>query len=233
MKTIIGLLGEVNDEYKAGLKRAYTAAVEKAGGLPVLLPYTNDTATMDEWIALCDGFIFTGGADVECIHYGQTKQTDIGRIQKYRDEFELKMFEKIYATEKPIMGICRGMQLINVALGGTLYQDIPSMVDTEIIHDGKREKVLPMHEVAIVDDTPLSALIEKTRMQANSFHHQAVDRLADALLPMAYADDKLLEAYYAPKKAYLRAFQWHPERLSETDEDNARIFTDFIRACKK
>ena len=124
------------------------------------------------------------------------------------------------------------MQLINVALGGTLYQDIPSMLQTKIVHGQTQEKQLSSHEIFLTANAPLSKLINKSCIQVNSIHHQAVACLADALAPMAYAQDGLIEAYYAPNKTYLRAYQWHPERLIDQDEDNALIFIDFIQACQ-
>ena len=132
---------------------------------------------------------------------------------------------------KPLLGICRGAQLINVALGGSLYQDIPSEYKTEIAHRQGEEKMEYSHSVTVLENTPLAALVGEGELPANSFHHQAAKRLGNGLLPMAYAADGIVEAMYFPAHTYLRAYQWHPERLCERDEKNKALFSEFITAC--
>jgi putative glutamine amidotransferase len=134
-------------------------------------------------------------------------------------------------TEKPVLGICRGAQLINIALGGTLYQDLPTELPTEISHRQTEPKFSPAHSVKILADTPLYDLVQKDRMTANSFHHQAVKTLGKGLELMALADDGVVEAFYLPGERYLRAYQWHPERLFAIDSDNRLLFEDFTAHC--
>ena len=235
MKPIIGLLGEVDDARASLVNYAYINAVEGSGGVPMLLPYTDNADTMREYIALCDGFIFTGGADIAPERYGEALSPACGSIQKYRDEFELAMFREVYnKTKKPILAICRGIQLVNVALGGTLYQDIPSEIPSEIQHRQLEPKDAPSHSVTVAFDTPLSQIVGgEKRITANSFHHQAIKTLGRGLSVMALADDGIIEAVYADGERYMRAYQWHPERLCNTDINNRRIFDDFIASCKK
>ena len=130
------------------------------------------------------------------------------------------------------MGICRGIQLINVALGGTLYQDIATECPSEISHQQSEPKTLPSHEVKIISDTPLMELICKKRMIANSFHHQAIKALGEGLLVTAYSRDGIIEAIYYNGESYIRGYQWHPELLY-TNAENKAIFDNFIKYCKK
>lgn len=232
MIPVIGILSEINDERTLVLNRQYIKPLEELGALPLVLPSVDSPEIIDEFTKLCDGFLFTGGKDVEPLRYGEQVSAECGVIQKYRDSLELSVFESALKTGKPILGICRGSQLINVALGGSLYQDIPSEIPSEISHRQTEGKFAPSHSVKIVKDTPLHALIGADEMAANSFHHQAIKLLGGGLEAMAYAPDGIIEAIYYTDERYLRAYQWHPERLYGTDEYNSLIFRDFIEAAK-
>lgn len=232
MQPIIGMFTEINNEKDTRIQYQYAKILEDGGGLPILFPYTEKEATLEKFIAFCDGFVFTGGADVNPNRYGEEKKPTCGEIQYYRDEVEFAAFKKVIQTAKPILAICRGMQLVNVALGGTLFQDLDSERPSDMLHRDKAQKYELSHDVQILENTPLSTLIKAPRMQANSFHHQAVKRLAQGLEIMAVADDGVIEAVYAPDRTFLRAYQWHPERLAEKDKQNALIFEEFVEACR-
>jgi len=231
IKPIIGILAEIDTELNARVQYTYVSAIEKSGGLPLLLPNVNETEALERFAYICDGFFFTGGADVNPLRYGEQPKAACGEIQLQRDELEFKVFEKVICTQKPILAICRGAQLVNVALGGTLYQDIPSEINTDISHRQSEPKTSPSHEVRVLDGTPLSELMNKERIKANSFHHQAVKTLGKGLEIMALANDDIIEAFYLSGQRYLRAYQWHPERLCDNDTHNRLIFDDFIKNC--
>ena len=233
MKPVIGMLSVVNENKIASVAHTYADAIEAAGGLPLLLPYVTLDETFAEFAARCDGFLFTGGADLDPKHYGEQTKPTCGTIQPYRDELELRAFEKIFATGKPIMGICRGVQTINVALGGTLYQDIPTEVETAMVHQQTQGQFEFSHSVNVLPATPLHGLVGTDRMCANSFHHQSIKDLGRGLKLAALADDGVVEAVYLEGDRYLRAYQWHPERLWRGSEQNKVLFDDFIAACKK
>ena len=222
-------LGE-NSTYYEKRERIYVSAVEKSGGVPLVLPYC-DGAELDRFVEECDGFFFTGGADVAPERYGEARSDACGEVEMKRDDLEFRAFEKIIKTEKPILAICRGMQLINVALGGTLYQDIPSEIKTEILHRQTEPLLEISHEVSVLPNTPLFDLVGKNRVAANSFHHQCIKSFGKGLLPMAKADDGIVEAVYLDGARYLRAYQWHPERICDRNRENRLIFDDFIKAC--
>ena len=233
MRPIIGILAEIDGERNTKVQYTYVSAIEKAGGLPLLLPYVTDFESFGRFAKICDGFFFTGGADIEPRRYGEETKTYCGPVSYFRDEVEFKAFNEIIKTDKPILAVCRGAQLVNVALGGTLYQDIPSETDTPILHRQTADKDKPSHRVNILNDTPLFSLIGKEEMLANSFHHQAIKKLGEGLKVMATADDGIIEAVYHTEKSYLMAYQWHPERLCNNDLCNYLIFLDFIKACSK
>ena len=233
MKPIIGVLSAIDDEYVLTMPGAYATAIEKSGGLPLILPYIEDEAALRDFVALCDGFCFTGGVDILPARYGEATSPACGTVQEHRDVLELRVFDLILPTGKPLFGICRGAQVFNVALGGTLYQDLPSERPSNIAHRQTEEKFSPSHEVCVLPDTPLHALVGTERITANSFHHQAVKTLGKDLVPMACADDGVIEGFYHATHPYLRAYQWHPERLCDTNAHNRLVFEDFIKHCGK
>ena len=230
---IIGLLAAIDDEATATLLSPYATAIESAGGLPLLLPYTERADTVARFVTLCDGFFFTGGVDIHPSRYGQAVSPACGDVQALRDTLEFAVWEQVLPTGKPILGVCRGAQLINVALGGTLYQDVPTERPSDIAHRQTEGKFEYSHDVVIVEDTPLHRLCGQSRMRGNSFHHQAIRTLGQGLEVMAHAEDGVIEAVWLPSHPYLRAYQWHPERLYRKDEYNRTLFDEFISASKK
>lgn len=232
MKPIIGVFAEVDEEKKSGVMAPYISAIEKSGGIPMLLPYVESDETLESFMEICQGFFFTGGADIHPMRYGEEMKETCGELQVHRDDLEFRAFEMVMRTGKPILAICRGAQLINIALGGSLYQDLPSELPTHISHRQTEPKFSPAHSVNVLADTPLWNLMQKERMTANSFHHQAVKELGRGLTLAALADDGIVEAFWMESHPYLRAYQWHPERLFEIDADNRLIFADFVGACR-
>lgn len=232
MRPIIGVLAEIDSELNTRVKNTYIHAIEKSGGIPILFPFVDEDKTIERLVDICDGFFFTGGADIDPKRYEEEAGENIGDIQKHRDEFEFHVFQKVIKTSKPILAICRGAQLVNVVLGGTLYQDIPSEVQTRISHRQSEPDFSPSHDVRIISNTPLYEMMKTEQMKANSFHHQAIKTLGIGLEIMAIAEDGIIEAVYSSGRQYVRAYQWHPERLFEIDTQNRMIFEDFILACK-
>ncbi len=232
MKPVIGLFVSIDNERTTSVFDAYVRSVELAGGAPMIIPCVEDGETLDALIDICDGFIFTGGVDIDPCHYGEQIIDACGEIHAYRDSLELSAFPKIFNTGKPIMGICRGSQLINVALGGTLYQDIPSQLEGCMQHKQTEPKFSYSHDVTVLKDTPLYSLLGTERIKANTFHHQAIKTLGQGLQVMAKADDGIIEAIYLPGDRYLRAYQWHPERLHAADEYHRAIFRELIEESK-
>ena len=227
---VIGILPCKMNSDISEIRHSYTRATEMCGGVPLMLPYTRERSVIYEFTEICDGFLFTGGVDVEPSRYGQKTVGKGIELSPMRDEFELSLFSLIYKTKKPILAICRGIQLVNVCLGGTLYQDIESEIDCALKHSLPSQKFA--HTVKIVKGTPLYQLAKREFIKVNSAHHQAIATLGHSLAVMATAPDGIIEAVYSTSYPYLRAYQWHPERTTSHDLCSKAIFWDFIKNCK-
>lgn len=233
MMPLIGIFADVDEKINNHLPNPYVHAIERAGGMPLHLPYVTGEGAVAEFIALCDGFFFTGGVDVDPALYGAEKHEKCGELHPLRDSLEKMAFEKALASGKPILGVCRGAQFINVMLGGALYQDIPTECPSDIRHVQGAAWDTHGHAVSVVAGTPLADLIGAGEHPANSFHHQAICTLGAGLAVMATAADGTVEAVWLPSHPYLRAYQWHPERLVDTDAAQASIMRDFILAAEQ
>lgn len=233
MKAIIGITIDTADDRSLSTPGAYMTAVERSGGVPVIIPYCENDETIKSIVDVCDGFVFSGGADIAPARYGEEAVAECGRAELLRDELELRLFDEIVKAKKPLLAICRGCQFINVALGGTLWQDIPSQLSREIIHTQAEPKFAHSHFVNVKEGSFLHDMMGVGRIRANSFHHQAIKALGDGLEVVATADDGVIEAVYYTGDQYIRGYQWHPERICEIDEYHQRIFDELIMYCKK
>lgn len=203
---------------------AYFTSIWKAGGLPSFVAYTDDPAVLDEYVASYDGFLFAGGVDVDPKYYGETVAFDSVEINPVRDSFELALFKKVYASGKPILGICRGIQLLNVALGGSLYQHIEG-------HSQSAGRGVRTQKTTILPGNRLSDILGgRSELDVNSFHHQAVKTLAPGLVAAAYSADGICEGVSLPDYRYFIGVQWHPELLE--GDDSAALFKSFVESCK-
>ena len=232
-KPVIGVFAVVEDDGTHKIFKEYVESLDAAGGLPLIATYTDDNDSIEQLIELCDGFCFTGGVDIHPSYYGEAMRPECGEVQAKRDSFEMRALRAVLASGKPVMGICRGAQVVNVALGGALYQDIPSQLGEAFPHKQAEARLEHSHYVNVLGDTPLAKLLGEGRVRINSFHHQAIKRLGDGLAVMALADDGVVEAAYGTGEQYIRLYQWHPERLTHSDECERELFTDFICACRQ
>jgi len=234
MKPIIGVMPLWDDEKDSlWMLPGYLDGITEAGGLPVILPFTDRTDEIEQLADMCDGFLLTGGHDVSTELYGEAPIGDLVKRCLKRDIME-KVFLKIAIdNDKPVLGICRGIQFINVALGGSLYQDIPLQYPTETNHRQNRPYNVPAHTVNIIEKTPLFNLLNIPKIQVNSLHHQAIKQLSPRLKEMAISEDGLIEAVYMPGHKFLWAVQWHPEYSHKTDSYSKAIFSEFVRSMIK
>lgn len=230
-KPVIGLVPLMDDEKESyWMLPGYMDGIIEAGGIPIMLPLVSDRSIIEQIGEKCDGFLLTGGHDVSPEIYGEKKKEQCGACCKKRDEMERIIIGYALNADKPMLGVCRGIQLLNAVLGGTLYQDIPSEFDTKLIHHQKPPYDVPVHDVLISDNSPLYTLLGKKRLSVNSYHHQAVKDLADGLDVMAKADDGLVEAVYMPSKRFVWGVQWHPEFSYKKEISSRRIFEEFVKA---
>lgn len=234
MKPVIGLIpliDEKKDSY--WMLPGYMEAIIEAGGTPIMLPLTSDQENLTTLINICDGFIFTGGHDIAPSYYHQEESSYLGEIVPQRDEMEFKLLSSLLALDKPILGICRGIQLLNVALGGTLYQDLPHLCPSDINHRQDAPYDQSIHQVSLITDSPLHQLLKQDTIGVNSCHHQAIKDLGSSLEIMASADDGIIEAIYLPDKRFIWAVQWHPEFSYLVNKDSKKIFKALVQACKQ
>ena len=233
MKPIIGVMPLWDEEKDSiWMLPGYVDGVRMAGGLPIIFPFTEDEQELDQLARMCDGFLFTGGQDVSPELYQEKPLEGLVTTCEKRDIMERIVLEKALKEDKPILGICRGIQFINAVLGGTLYQDIPSQLPSETEHHQHAPYDIPIHDVTIIKDSPLHKCLKVDRLPVNSCHHQAVRELAPCLEPMAVSPDGLIEAAYMKDRTYLWAVQWHPEFSYRTDKYSRMIFDSFIKAME-
>lgn len=210
----------------------YMLALSQAGALPLMLPLEMDPPSLERALALCDGFLLTGGQDVDPARYGAAKSSRCGEISSGRDALEAALIDRALQERKALFGICRGIQMLNVALGGTLYQDLPSEYASNVNHSVTgRPWDRVAHRVELVGASPLHQLLGVQTLGVNSRHHQAVKDLAPGLEVMAISEDGLVEAVRLPGAAFVWAVQWHPEYSYPTDAASRKLFAAFVQAA--
>jgi putative glutamine amidotransferase len=215
------------------LMEAYVQSVYQAGGLPVLIPLGLDEAALQALLARLDGLVFSGGGDVNPVHFNGQAHTTVSDVDGDRDRVELYLLFLAMAQRRPFLGICRGLQLINVALGGTLYTHIPDQFPAAIKHNysSATERRLLAHTVQPVAHTRLAELVGDGELQVNSLHHQGLERPAPGLRIAAHAPDGLVEAFELPEYPFGLAVQWHPEWLQDQAPMRA-LFRGLVEACQ-
>ena len=232
-RPIIAVMPLYDDEKQSiWMLPGYMDALYAAGALPMILHRSMGEDELEQVNALADGYLFTGGHDIAPEKYGEKRLDVCGTIEKKRDDLEFALFRPAYSKDKPVLGICRGFQLINVALGGTLYQDIPSQKADALCHMQKKPYDAPAHDVEIVKDGRLYDIVGKERLAVNTCHHQGIKDIAPALTVQAYAPDGLIEAISADDRRFMIGVQWHPEYLFKKDPISLELFKEFIAVCR-
>lgn len=221
------------DQTKISMSTNYTKAILTAGGLPVILPCTSDPRVLQSIVESFDAFLVPGGHDVDPFYYGERRNSDSGETAPERDMMELASVPLIVRADKPLLGVCRGNQVINVALGGSLFQDIHTANPDAIVHNQEPPYYKMAHEVAIEEGSLLHRSVGATRIVTNSIHHQAVNRLGDGLVVNARATDGTVEGIEMPGKRFVMGIQWHPEYLWRTDRGEMGIFQAFVDAARE
>lgn len=229
-------LREASWEGSAGsrVNQAYIQSVLRAGAAPVLIPVIGDGKALAAILDFCDGLLLTGGGDLDPALYGEEKEAGTGPISVERDTCELLLFDLAVRARLPLFGICRGMQLINVALGGTLHQELEGQPDFFIRHKQQCDRQEVTHEVSLQAGSLLHTCLGD-RIQVNSLHHQAVKDLAPGLTASAWSPDKIIEGLeggggHLPP---ILAVQWHPEELAQDMPPMAELFSSFVRICQE
>ena len=209
-------------------KRGYVDAVFAAGGLPVLIPVMEGDEAAAQFFSRVDGLLLPGGPDVDPVHFSEEPTHSYTAIDPRRDSFELALAGLAVENDIPILGICRGIQLLNVAAGGDIYQDLGEQRERVLVHDQKAPYWYPTHAVEVQPGTVLSGILGETRVRVNSFHHQAVRRVADGFLVSATASDGVIEAIENPSLRFALGVQWHPERMFAAYPIFLRLFSALV-----
>lgn len=208
----------------------YIWAVERAGGLPLMIPVYRDCETAFELMDRCDGILLSGGNDVAPTHYGQSFGEKVGRISPRRDAQELLMAKRLLnKMSVPVLGICRGIQILNIACGGDLYQDLLQEGYDHVAWGAPLDSFV--HPVTLAEGSLLADIVGEQRMWVNSYHHQAVRQAGTGLAVSASSDDGVTEAIELPGPRFVLAVQWHPEMLFSCNI-NQCIFERFVAACR-
>lgn len=236
MKPVIGISGSIiisKGNAFAGYERSYVnqdyvESVLRAGGIPLIIPFNCDMEATKEMIEKVDGLILSGGHDIDPKHYNEEPLLKIGELFPERDEFDMTLYKHAFELKKPILGICRGFQIINVINGGNLYQDLSYADFVKIRHNQVDNPTQATHSVEFEDGTFLKNILgEKTRV--NSFHHQIIKEVADGFKIVAKSPDGVIESIEKINDdCFVIGVQWHPEMLSKVREDMQNVFNKFI-----
>ncbi len=225
-----------NELYYYFIYNRIVSAVVEAGGIPVLLPTDMPEEATRALYERVDGILLPGGGDVDPRFYGEERHPATQTPDLSRDMLELNLVRWAVDDDVPLMGICRGNQVINVALGGTLVQDIPSEVETEITHDIPNRpegRVKRAHTVEVQPESRLANILQGTEFKVNSLHHQSVEQPAPGLQVAALSSDGVVEALEVPNKRFAVSVQWHPEDMYMDDAAMKRLFEAFVDAARE
>lgn len=212
---------------------AYSQAVLNCGGAPLLVPISQNRHSLSAVCRTLDGVILSGGPDINPRFYGSEPHHGLKDVDEAQDEMEIELTRQALTAGVPILGICRGLQVLNVAMGGNLYQDIPQQVAAAINHCPRADRSIATHNVQIESGTRLHAILKRRALWVNSKHHQAVKEPAPGLVVSAVASDGIVEALEDPRQRFVLAIQWHPEGMWHKDLSAKRLFKALITAAER
>lgn len=241
MRPVIGILFCGFEKNRQYVSQPYIETVSASGGIPVLIPYSDyskdisnfsHSELFNKYFDICDGFLFCGGDDVTPLLFGEELITDKGHTDLKTDQFQIHFMQKLISSKLPVLSICRGMQILNLALGGTIYQDIslrhtPSLNHMQLSTD--RSDIC--HRISIHKSSMLYK-IYGSYLYVNSFHHQCIKRIGTDLIISATSSDGIIEALELPTHPFVLGVQWHPECMFYTDTSTQNLFLTFIEASK-
>ena len=216
------------------LPERYLVAIERAGAIPVVLSAHRTKSTVPRLLGILNGLVLSGGNfDIHPRYYGERPIEELGEIKAARTEFELEITRAALKRNLPVLGICGGAQAINVALGGSLYQDIEAQLPDAGPHERSSQSRRSGHPIRVNAGTRLFSIVERSSLTVNSSHHQAVKRLGRDLIINAVADDGVIEGIESTQHRFVLGVQWHPEVLAPRQRLQRRIFSSFVALCKQ
>ncbi|MDT8859773.1 gamma-glutamyl-gamma-aminobutyrate hydrolase family protein [Alkalihalobacillus sp. MEB130] len=234
MRPIIGISTSENNNENT-LSHQYVKAVTKAGGIPVILPNIAEHHELESLTNMIDGLLLSGGGDIDPTFFGEEPHPKLGLIRPNRDEFEMYMIKDMLRMDKPILAICRGCQILNIAAGGDMFQDIYSQIDEDLL---QHTQVAPIshgsHFVHVKEGSLLHQITKVQKFKVNSFHHQANRHIATGFQISGTASDGIIESIESTVHSFVLGLQWHPEGMLPNGDQHAKaIFQSFLDACKK
>lgn len=232
MKSKIGIVICGVDNQKQHVSDSYVQAIHHANGLPIILPLVKSKPSIQEFVSLCDGFLFCGGDDVTPLLFGQEPELGLGKTDIALDLFQIRLMKTILESGKPVLAICRGMQILNIACGGTIYQNLHNLDFEPINHmqtSISRKDI--SHKVFFSEKSKLNQLLGPF-VYTNSFHHQAIDKLGTGLAATGHTADDIIEAIEMPSHTYVIGVQWHPECMLESSSNMKLLFHALIHHSK-
>lgn len=238
-KPVIGIAGTLGPAPLSsafrGVRReftneAYTSSLVEAGGTPILLPSL--LSEVEALLALCDGILLPGGFDIDPTLYGQAKTPLCKKVERDSDQFQLELLSSAHKKGIPVLGICKGCQLINVFFGGTLYQDLSLCGTKGTIHAQSQKDVPFVHTVSLQKESKLQQIFGSSLLEVNSFHHQGVDTLGRGLVATALCDDGFIEAIEQREGSWCVGVQWHPEAMMMASKGMLPLFSAFVEASR-
>ena len=231
MRTKIGVVICGLENHRQFVGDAYIQAVKSVGGLPIILPLIKSKTVIQEYVELCDGFLFCGGGDITPLLFGQEPATNVGKTDITLDLFQIRLMKAVLTADKPVLAICRGMQVLNVSCGGTIYQDI-NLVDFDTINHMQnsisRRDI--SHKVIFEPESKVHKILGSFAY-TNSFHHQSIDRLGKGLAVSGFTGDAIVEAIEMPSHTFVLGVQWHPESMLDCS-NMKQLFFALIRYSK-
>lgn len=234
MRPVIGIIPGRDAEDRYTVHRDYLAAVDAAGGFPVVIGYGTEAAVRRA-LRLFDGLLLTGGGDVDPAHFGEAPHPALGDVDPERDAFELLAARLAAEAGRPLFGICRGAQVLNIAFGGDLFQDLSAQRGGPLVlHQQRGPRTWPAHVVSVARGSRLEAIVGGERLRVNSFHHQAIRRVAPGWRAVAWSEDGVIEAIERPDVPFAVGVQWHAEALAAAGDPAAlRLFAAFVEAARE
>ncbi|WP_208588775.1 gamma-glutamyl-gamma-aminobutyrate hydrolase family protein [Gracilibacillus suaedae] len=236
IKPVIGITSSIvshNNIPSYNLHEKHIQSVIQAGGVPIIIP-TGPEVIAEVWVSICNGIILSSGEDIDPNSFRAHPSPKIQNTNKKRDLTEIELVKYAQKQSKPILGLCRGLTMLNVALGGTVMQDIETSNPNAINHNQQAARPEPTHYVQIDKTSRLYQILGSSSIQVNSIHHQAIDQLATNLKKVAIAPDGIIEAVEGVDKTspMIMGIQWHPEEMTSEDATMQGIFDAFVKACK-
>lgn len=233
MRPVVGVCPLYDEERESfWMLPGYLEVLRACGALPLTLPLVDDVADVRQLTGMLDGVLLTGGHDIDPTLYGDERLAFCGPTLPARDRLEWLLLDEAAARDLPVLGICRGIQMLAVHDGGTLWQDLPTQLPSGVSHHMSAPYDRVAHEVTLVEGSPLRRLLGVGTLGVNSYHHQAVRSLGPGLSPMAFAPDGVVEAVWEPGRRFVWGVQWHPEFSWQADPRERAIVQAFVDACQ-